>query len=27
VPDAHLSEDGTTFELEGLRFRIPREAK
>ena len=27
VPDAHLSEDGATFQLEGLRFRVPPEAR
>jgi len=27
VPDAHLSEDGATFQLEGRRFRVPPEAR
>lgn len=27
VPDAQLSADGATFQLEGRRFRVPREAR
>jgi hypothetical protein len=27
LPDAHLSEDGATFQLEGHRFRVPPEAR